>query len=468
MAGPPELLLITQFWIRPATSQFGKPPAAGCATAQPAAGGFPNWDVAGLIQNCVISNNSGGPATIYDGYRATSPFNRLQYKSNHFYPADSSAFFLDSFGSRSVQDVNAMILPLSDGSSVTKAPQANMALTSPRPVGALLMVPPMTNTSGAPGETLPLPAYLGYATSGPMPSLDGAAQPASSGVVPTSVNSAHTLTFTGGSATTTPPPGLALNISTRLPVGTGQQVLIGGFIIQGPKPKTVMLRASGPSLPLAGALQDPFLELHDGTGATIATNDNWRVTNIGGLLTSNQVIDLGASTIPPANDAESAIIATLNPGAYTAVVRGTNDTTGIAVVEGYDLDADKTSKLANISTRGFVQTDEKVMIGGFIFGGGPGATNVVIRGIGPSLGAFGVANPLLDPVLELYNGNGAAIASNDDWRANQSALQATGLQPALDAESAILVSNLTPGGYTAVLRGKNGAVGVGVLEVYVF
>jgi hypothetical protein len=229
-----------------------------------------------------------------------------------------------------------------------------------------------------------------------------------------------------------------------------------------------MLRASGPSLPLAGALQNPFLELHDGTGATVATNDNWRVTNVGGLLTSNQMIDLVASTIPPANDAESAIIATLNPGAYTAVVRGTNDTTGIAVVEGYDLDADKTSKLANISTRGFVQTDEKVMIGGFIFGGGPGATNVVVRGIGPSLGAFGVANPLVDPMLELYNGNGAAIASNDDWKANQSALQATGLQPASDAESAILVSNLTPGGYTAVLRGKNGGVGVGVLEVYVF
>ena len=108
------------------------------------------------------------------------------------------------------------------------------------------------------------------------------------------------------------------------------------------------------------------------------------------------------------------------------------------------------------------------MIGGFIFGGGPGASNVVVRGIGPSLGAFGVANPLVDPMLELYNGNGAAIASNDDWKANQSAIAATGLQPATDAESAILLSNPAPGGYTAVLRGKNGGVGVGVLEVYVF
>jgi hypothetical protein len=442
--------------------------SAFVATAQPASGSYPNWDVDGLIQNCVISNNSGGPATIYDGYRATAPFNRMQYRTNHFYPADTSAFFLDGIGSRSVDDVNGMTLALGDGSSVKKAPSANMALTTAKPVGALLLVPQMNSGSGAPGETLPLPAYLGYATSGPMPSLDGVAQRTSSGLVATTANGAHTLTFSGGSLTTTPSPGLALNISTRLPVGTGQQVLIGGFIIQGPNPKTIMLRASGPSLPLAGALQNPFLELHDGTGATVATNDNWRVTNVGGLLTSNQMIDLVASTIPPSNDAESAIIATLNPGAYTAVVRGTNDTTGIAVVEGYDLDADKTSKLANISTRGFVQTDEKVMIGGFIFGGGPGATNVVVRGIGPSLGAFGVANPLVDPMLELYNGNGAAIASNDDWKANQSALMATGLQPASDAESAILVSNLTPGGYTAVLRGKNGGVGVGVLEVYVF
>ena len=442
--------------------------SAFVATAQPASGPYPNWDVMGLVQNCVISNNSGGPATIYDGYRATAPFNRLQYRNNHFYPADASAFFLDGIGSRSVQDVNALTLSLGDGTSVKKAPVANTALSSAKPVGALLMVPQMTRSSGAPGETLPLPAYLGYATSGPMPSLDGVAQRTSSGVVPTSTNSAHTLNFSGGSSTTTPSPGLAINISTRLPVGTGQEVLIGGFIIQGPNPKTIMLRASGPSLPLAGALQNPFLELHDGTGATVATNDNWRVTNVGGLLTSSQVIDLVASTIPPTNDAESAIIATLNPGAYTAVVRGVNDTTGIAVVEGYDLDADRTSKLANISTRGFVQTDEKVMIGGFIFGGGPGATNVVVRGIGPSLGAFGVANPLLDPVLELYDGNGAAIASNDDWKANQAALQTTGLQPANDAESAILISNLTPGGYTAVLRGKNGGVGVGVLEVYVF
>jgi hypothetical protein len=150
------------------------------------------------------------------------------------------------------------------------------------------------------------------------------------------------------------------------------------------------------------------------------------------------------------------------------VVRSATNDTGIAVVEGYDLDPDPVSKLANISTRGFVLTNDNVMIGGFIFGGGPGATNVVVRGIGPSLSAFGVANPLSDPMLELHDGNGGTIATNDDWKTNQAAIQGTGLQPSNDAEAAILATNLAPGGYTAVLRGKNGGVGVGVLEVYVF
>jgi len=442
--------------------------SAFCATAQPAASGMPDWDVAGFIQNTVISNNSGGPATIYDGQRPTTPFNRLQYKANQFYPADSSAFFLDGIGSRSVPDINAMTINFADGSSVKKAPVANSSLGSAKSIGALLMVPLMTYSSGAPGENLPLPAYLGYASSAGTPVLDGTAQRTSSGVVQTFANTPHALTVGGNSLATTPPPGLALNISTRLPVGTGQQVLIGGFIVQGPNPKKIMLRAVGPSLPLPGVLQDPYLELHDGAGQIIATNDNWGTTSLGGLLTSSQLVDIMASGVAPANNLESAILATLNPGSYTAVVRGATNGTGIAVVEGYDLDAEPFSKLANISTRGFVQTSDNVMIGGFIFGGAPGAAKVVVRGIGPSLAAFGVGNPLVDPMLELHDGNGATIASNDDWKSNQAAIQGTGLQPSNDAEAAILASNLAPGGYTAVLRGKNGGVGVGVLEVYVF
>jgi hypothetical protein len=446
-------------------------PGGGSAlmvAADPGGGPIAANDITGVVEDCVISNNSGGPATIYDGFRTAAPFNRLQYNGNQIFPSDTSAFFIDTIGSRDVAEINAMTLALADGSSVVKAPVPNIAPTSPVPIGAILMVPQLTSASGAPDEALPIPAYVAYASSAGTPTLDGTPMRRPSDLVQTFANTAHTLAVGGSSYVTTPPPGVALNISTRLPVGIGQQVLIGGFIIVGPNPKTVLIRATGPSLPLPGTLQDPILTLHDGAGNAIATNDNWRVTNLGGLLTSSQMMDIVASTIPPSNDLESAIIATLNPGAYTAVVRGVNDGTGIAVVEGYDLDPDKASTLANISTRGFVLENEKVMIGGFIFGGGPGATTVAIRGIGPSLRAAGVTNPLLDPILEVFDGNGTAISLNDDWKANQSAIEATGLQPSNDAEAAILVSNLAPGGYTAILRGKNGGIGVGVLEVYVF
>jgi hypothetical protein len=221
-------------------------------------------------------------------------------------------------------------------------------------------------------------------------------------------------------------------------------------------------------LPLAGALQDPYLELHDGTGALIAANNNWRSTQIGGFLTSGQSVDIQGSGLAPVNDAEAAILATLSPGAYTAVVRGADNGTGIAVVEAYDLDPIQSSKLANISTRGLIQTGDNVMIGGFILGGGTGATKVLVRGIGPSLGAFGITNPLVDPMLELHDSNGALIDSNDDWRTNQALIQATGLQPTNDAESALLLSNPAPGAYTVVLRGKNNGTGVGVVEAYIF
>lgn len=433
-----------------------------------AGGGLPDMEVNGLIQDCVFSGNVG-ESTIYDGDRATPPFNRLQFGNNAFFPGGgSNVYYTDAAGSRTVAGLNSLTIPRSDGTTTVKAPFPNVALSSAPVVGALLMVPPIVLQTGAPGEILPIPSNLAYAASGGAVALDGTPQASNWGVVPTSANGVHTLTVGSTSVSTVPPPGVALNISTRLPVGTDQNVLIGGFIIQGPNPKNVIIRAIGPSLPLAGTLQDPVLELHDGTGALIARNNNWRSTQIGGLITSGQSIDIQASGLAPLHDAESAIIATLSPGAYTAVVRGANNTTGIAVVEGYDLDADKSSKLANISTRGFVQTGDNVMIGGFIMGGGAGATRVVVRGIGPSLGALGIANPLADPMLELYDANGALIDSNDDWRTNQAVILSTGLAPTHDAESALLLANPAPGGYTAILRGKNGGTGIGVAEVYVF
>jgi hypothetical protein len=255
-------------------------------------------------------------------------------------------------------------------------------------------------------------------------------------------------------------PATLLNISSRLNVGTGDDVLIGGFIVTGSDPKKVILRAIGPSLPLGGAtgvLADPVLELHEPDGNVI-TNDNWRDTQ------EQEIID---STIPPTNDLESAIVATLDPGPYTAIVRGKDDGTGIGLVEVYDLDQAADSQLANISTRGFVETDDNVMIGGFILSDGIGSATVVVRGIGPSLAGAGVANPLLDPTLELYDSNGTLTATNDNWMESpdKQAIIDSGLAPPNDKESALL-ADLAPGAYTAILRGSQMSIGVALIEAY--
>jgi uncharacterized Zn-binding protein involved in type VI secretion len=267
-------------------------------------------------------------------------------------------------------------------------------------------------------------------------------------------------------------PSLSLgNISTRGVVQTGDRVLIGGVIIQGNVGKRVIIRAIGPSLTqhgVAGALQDPTLELHDHTGALIGQNDNWRTTEIGGVITSNQVAAIQATHLAPSDNRESAIIATLQPGNYTAIVRGKNNTTGIALVEAYDLDPQNGARLAEISTRGFVQTGDNVMIGGFILTQSGSATvfTVLIRAIGPELTQHHVPNALQNPTLELHDGNGALIASNDDWKTNQEQIiAATGLAPTDDRESAILAS-LSPGNYTAIVRGENSSTGNALVEVY--
>ena len=254
--------------------------------------------------------------------------------------------------------------------------------------------------------------------------------------------------------------GQLLNISSRLQVGTGDNVLIAGFIITGTQGKRVIIRGIGPSLTqlgIPGALADPTLELHDGSGALIAFNDNWK---------SDQQAEIEATTIAPTNELEAAIVRTLpsNNSAYSAVVRGKDNSTGIGVVEAYDLDAAADSRLANISTRGFVNRDNDILIGGYIVGSG--VAKVIIRAIGPSLADAGVTSPLQDPTLELHNASGATIATNDNWKDTQQAeIIATGIPPRSEAESAI-VATLLPGGYSAVVRGKNNSVGVAVVEVY--
>jgi hypothetical protein len=194
------------------------------------------------------------------------------------------------------------------------------------------------------------------------------------------------------------------------------------------------------------------------------SNDNWKVRDSDG---SSQQAEVEATTIPPTNDLESAIVATLAPGAYTAVLRGNGGTSGIAVIEAYDLDQNAKSKLANIATRGLVGTNENVMIGGFITGGnGQADSKVVIRAIGPSLAAFGIPNVLQDPLLELHNANGTTIQTNDDWQDTQAAeINQTGLAPSDPHESA-MVTTLPDGNYTAIVRGKNNTSGVAVVEVY--
>lgn len=233
---------------------------------------------------------------------------------------------------------------------------------------------------------------------------------------------------------------------------------IGGFIITGTEPLKVVVRAVGPSMTangVAGALQDPTLELFRPDG-TSAFNDNWGDSRSAELTTSG---------LAPTDPRESAIIETLAPGAYTAVIRGAGDTTGLALVEAYALAGTSTSNLANISTRGTVQSGESVLIGGLIVLGKE-PTTVVVRAIGPSLAASGVSGALEDPVLDLRDSNGELLVSNNDWRDTQQAqIEASGLAPTDTRESAILIT-LPTGNYTAVISGRNGATGVALVEIY--
>ena len=258
----------------------------------------------------------------------------------------------------------------------------------------------------------------------------------------------------------TPANATLVNISTRLLVQTGAKVGIGGFIITGTDAKKVLIRGMGPTLTRFGvpnALQDPVLELHDSTGAVVISNDDWKIP---------QETDIAATGKAPPDDHESAILLTLQPGSYTVIESGKNGTSGVGLIELYDLDAVANSQLSNISTRGFVQTGANVMIGGFIVSGANGSVNLIVRALGPSLAPFGIPNPLADPLLGLYNANGTLIMANDNWKdSQQAAIQNSGFHPPNNLDSAILVT-LPTGNYTAIVSGKSGGTGVGLVEVY--
>lgn len=260
-----------------------------------------------------------------------------------------------------------------------------------------------------------------------------------------------------------------LNISSRAPVRTGEEVVIAGFIINGAEPKKVIIRGRGPTVTGAGAsLADPTLELHQGD-ATLATNDNWKIRSDG----TSQQAEVEATTLPPSNDLESAIVTTLPPGQYTAILAGKNGGIGAGLVEVFDLQRTSNSKLANISTRAVVDTDNGILIGGFIIDGGAGGgQRVIARAIGPSLASSQIQNALQDPTLELHDANGVLIATNDNWKINdqtgqsqEAEVRATTLPPSDDRESAI-VANLAPGPHTAIVRGKNRSTGIGLVDVF--
>jgi phospholipase/lecithinase/hemolysin len=255
------------------------------------------------------------------------------------------------------------------------------------------------------------------------------------------------------------PPAKPLNLATRVFVDIGERVSIVGFTVTGDVAKKVLLRGIGPSLAASGVsnpLANPTLTLFDDSGNMLLTNNDWRESDPAGII---------ATGIPPQNDLESAIVATVGPGRYTAVLGGVEETTGNGLVEIYDLEPDTSSTLANVSTRGFVGTGDDVMIGGLIIGDGD-LPIVVLRAIGPSLASSGIANPLADPMIELRDSNGILIGFNENWQDSQlQAKRATQLAPTNDLESAV-VAFLDPGHYTAIVRGEGGTSGVALVEAY--
>jgi len=271
--------------------------------------------------------------------------------------------------------------------------------------------------------------------------------------------------YTAPPTPTPTPQAQALNISTRARVETDDRVMIGGFIVSGSADKPVILRGMGPSLAGAGVppeqvLQDPVLELRASSGALLDQNDNWR---------ESPFVDLIKGTpFQPSDDREAVILATVQPGNYTTVLTGKNLTSGVGLVESYDNNQAVDSRLGNISTRGFVQTGDNVMIGGFILGGNSGSTQIAIRGLGPSLTQSGLTNVLADPVLQLRNSNGTLLVTNDNWQddpASAAQLSSNGLALPNPLEAGIFTV-LSPGAYTAILAGQNNGTGIALVEVY--
>jgi hypothetical protein len=434
-----------------ACSAAGIPVAA--LTAAPMSGPAPltvNFDAStskpgtcGTITSYTLDFGDGStPVTQF-----SSPQFIHTYTSDGDFPARLTV--KDSFGQVSTNSAQIII---SVGSTPSPTPT-----TTPTPTPGGTPSPTPTATATATGTPSPTPTATATATGTPSPTPTATATGTPS---PT-----PTATPTATPVPSATPTNIQLvNISGRVSVETGDKVSIGGFIISGSGTKKIMVRAMGPSLksggvPVPGRLLDPTLELHSADGKIIQSNDDWRDT---------QEQEIEQSGLAPPDDRESAIIITLPAGNYTAIIAGSDTTTGIGLVEIYDLDATNPDELGNLSVRSDVQTGDNVLIDGLILRGGT-TKRVLFRALGPSVKVNGAPVPgsLADPTLELHDGNGALLLSNDNWKdaPNASDIQATGLAPSDDRESAILTT-LTSGNYTTIVRGVNGTTGIGLAEAY--
>jgi Putative Ig domain len=367
--------------------------------------------------------------------------------------------------------MQAFTITVQDAPPVLKAPAITSAASTTFTVGTAGTF--TITTTGSPTPILELdgaqPAWLSF-----VDNTDGTATFSGTPDAGSDLSYSFTITARNGVSpvatqdftlriTPTPASAQLVNVSTRLTIKTGANVGIGGFIITGTDPKKVLIRGIGPTLAkkfgVPNALQDPMLELHDGTGAVLTSNDDWKVP---------QQAAIEATGLAPPDDREAAILLSLQPGSYTVFETGKNGTTGNGLIEVYDVDALSASHLSNISTRGLVQTGNNVMIGGFVVRGASGSINLIVRALGPTLGQppFNVPGVLADPTLQLYNGNGTAMAFNNNWKDSQQIqIQNTGRQPKNNLEPAIAVT-VSPGNYTAIVRGNNNTTGIGLVEVY--
>jgi hypothetical protein len=467
----PDGIFSTVAILPPPTMAFGlafAPSGFGTRGGQCFVGGY-NGSIASVATEGTVTPFVN--LTLAPGQDFPNGVRQMEFSPPGFFPGYGALLFVSIAGSFQGGGTLGDIFALDSDGNVVRALRTDLGLKKFDPRGLLftsdgnLLIsdssdpiylataadfsPPATPTP-TPGATS-TPSPSGSAT--PTPTAGPSATPSAS---PTpSVGPSAT-----PSATPTPAPGRLGNIATRLRVETGDNVLIGGFIVPGTQSKRVILRAIGPSLTTVGvpdALANPTLELHGPGGFATVTNDNWMDAS-----NRQEIIDSG---LAPTNTSESAILVTLpaNNSAYTAIVRGVNNGTGVGLVEAYDLNTGADSKLANISTRGFVQAGDNVMIGGFIVVG-QSATRIVLRAIGPSLSIQG---KLADPTLELRDVNGSLLRSDDNWRTGGQEAQIiqTGLQPSSDLESAIFAT-LPPGNYTATVRGVNNGTGIGLIEAY--